>query len=628
MSKHTNHVKSSSESIEDIAKRTGHIINIQNIIDRSATEPGNDNPILYWNHVALELNKLTHSEPLKGGQSGPPLSARALGIVHIAIHDAYFSIVPKHDTFFPKYEGLKQLSSTVQCLPQLHHSADDAKYAVTGAAVATLRKLYTIPSPDVAVATTTFFGSVIAQFLQNFERLNQIPNRPLINPSYDFGRRVGEVVFKYLTHSPERQANDYQPQKNVRYKFDDEPTHPIRIEPLDPNQPEGPVKVSRPRHQPYYGVEARLIATQCDHKLADPPGLYSAKNQEHEYQDALRDVHRMGGAITLTSTKRSPAQTATGIFWAYDGANLIGTPPRLYNQILRTIAIKYKTSDDLKSEVNSADFARLFALANAAMADAGILAWREKYHFEFWRPLSGVRSEGTETCQKPFDPFWLTLGAPATNSHETSFKPPFPAYPSGHATFGTACFQVARRFYHGRCGNWENREPDNISFDFVSDELDGISRDLYQRYDPTVPLEDQSGNVRTRITRHFESLWEAIFDNAISRVFLGVHWRFDACSAQDILISTNNEKGSSYDIDSVGATVYKHVDKIRYEATGTREGADGVFPVGGIGLGLEIADDIWDSGLKPSMLNNNAALASLDTSTTGQRALQGQVLPN
>src|SRR6266536_886898 len=56
----------------------------------------NSNYILYWNHVGLELNRLTHSLATLNQtvpQSGPPNSARALGILHLAIHDAYFAIV-------------------------------------------------------------------------------------------------------------------------------------------------------------------------------------------------------------------------------------------------------------------------------------------------------------------------------------------------------------------------------------------------------------------------------------------------------------------------------------------------------------------------------------------------------
>ena len=61
---------------------------------------------------------------------------------------------------------------------------------------------------------------------------------------------------------------------------------------------------------------------------------------------------------------------------------------------------------------------------------------------------------------------WQPLGAPASFGG-TNFTPPFPAYTSGHATFGGALFQTLRRFY-GR---------DDIAFVFTSDEFNGVTRD-------------------------------------------------------------------------------------------------------------------------------------------------------
>jgi hypothetical protein len=124
---------------------------------------------------------------------------------------------------------------------------------------------------------------------------------------------------------------------------------------------------------------------------------------------------------------------------------------RLYNQIVREIAVKEGNSVD--------DNARLFALVNAAMGDAGILAWDQKYIHDFWRPVLGIREHDAsmgpaaatpqDNIDNDCDPDWLPLGAPSSNSHvvatdtsparsERNFTPPFPAYPSGHATFGAA----------------------------------------------------------------------------------------------------------------------------------------------------------------------------------------------
>ena len=101
--------------------------------------------------------------------------------------------------------------------------------------------------------------------------------------------------------------------------------------------------------------------------------------------------------------------------------------------------------------------ARLFALVNAAMGDAGVLAWDEKYRWDLWRPVVGVRehepSMGSggaagSVLDADCDPGWLPLGAPRTNEPgRPDFTPPFPAYPSGHATFGAAALESVRRFY-------------------------------------------------------------------------------------------------------------------------------------------------------------------------------------
>jgi hypothetical protein len=111
------------------------------------------------------------------------------------------------------------------------------------------------------------------------------------------------------------------------------------------------------------------------------------------------------------------------------------------------------------------------------------------------------------------DPGWLPLGAPRSNRPGTeNFTPPFPAYPSGHATFGAAAFQVTRLFY-GVTANGSDTLADGLYF--VSDELNGVNT-------------DNNGTVRPRHVRSFpDGLWGMIQENSISRVFLGVHWIFD-----------------------------------------------------------------------------------------------------
>jgi vanadium chloroperoxidase len=343
-----------------------------------------------------------------------------------------------------------------------------------------------------------------------------------------------------------------------------------------------------------FAVQMTVNGEPTEHVIADPPVGFGT-NDIIEYSDSIRDVIRMGGVQALNTTNRRPDQTAGAYFWAYDGANLIGTPPRLYNQILRKVAFGRKPGS-ATSEATNADFARLFALANVAMADAGIFCWREKYCFEFWRPLSGVRNENSPLG----DPFWLSLGAPETNSNEIPFVPPFPSYPSGHATFGAAIFQIARLYYKKRDNlSFALDEPDDICFSFVSDELNGINRDLNQPYNAGEPITNQPGTVRTRVNRHFPSLWAAIFDNAISRIWFGIHWRFDAFAAQDALVMCSNPE-MPYTVNPDGTTAYRDPDTIRYQTTGPRSDRPGQFPIGGVPLGIGIANDVFCGNLTPT----------------------------
>jgi len=153
------------------------------------------------------------------------------------------------------------------------------------------------------------------------------------------------------------------------------------------------------------------------------------------------------------------------------------------------------------------------AAAATTTAEAGMAAWESKYHYDFWRPITGIRESdpgsgptglGDGNPATMGDLTFKPLGAPASNLQGPNFTPPFPAYPSGHATFGGALFQILRRFYG----------TDHIGFTFVSDEFNGITR-------------DNAGNIRPYMPRHFSRLSQAEEENGQSRIYLGIHWSFD-----------------------------------------------------------------------------------------------------
>jgi hypothetical protein len=245
-----------------------------------------------------------------------------------------------------------------------------------------------------------------------------------------------------------------------------------------------------------------VLTSSSQFRVPPPPILTSLA-----YMTAFTEVKTFGGDNVHTISLRTPDQTTAGVFWSYDGSPGLGTPPRLYNQIVVQIAQQRTT--------NVVSFARLLALINTSMGDAGIAAWDSKYFYHHWRPVSGVREVQSDgNILTIADPNFTPLGAQSDTVGAPNFTPPFPAYPSGHATFGGAIFEILRRFYG----------TDNIPFTFVSDEFNGVTR-------------DNQGNVRPVTSRSFSTLSQAEQENAQSRIYLGVHWSYDA--SQGIALGHN-----------------------------------------------------------------------------------------
>ncbi|MGH3871065.1 MAG: hypothetical protein ACRDSR_06035 [Pseudonocardiaceae bacterium] len=466
-----------------------------------------EDAILYWNDVALEANKVSHSTP-GGEQGGPTLSSRALAIAHLSMYDAYAGAVG-NPANLPPYLGNLPASPT--------GAAPDA--AIAGGAHTALSALY--PSQKQFFDTRLTQAPIIGTASQRSDGLT-------------FGATVARALLADRSGDPDAGSVGYLPSTA-------QDAH--RVDPDNPGQG---------FHAPFYGAKAKCFAVGKRHTLDKPP-----MHGEPSYLASLRQVRGKGiapelaGTLPASLTRRTVDETLMGIFWAYDGTSGIGTPPRFYNQILRAVALAKSNT--------LAENARLFGLANVAMADSGILAWEQKYHHNLWRPVLALRehdrSLGPEAVpdndiSNDTDLGWLPLGSPRTNGTDKNFTPPFPAYPSGHATFGAAAFHMTRLFY-----NVNDHRPDSLldGMSFISDEFNGISR-------------DNRGTIRPRHERNFpDGLWGMIKENSVSRIFLGVHWDFDGFVPG---------AGNSIDLSK---------------------------NIGGVPLGVSIAEDVFNGGREKGM---------------------------
>ncbi len=502
--------------------------------------------ILYWNDVALETNRVSHTNG-KEEQTGPTLSARALAMVHLAMYDAFAGA----DKVGPSSSNLSPyLTNPAIPAPPPGTSTDTA---VAAAAYWTLRQLF----PGQRAFLDLIYDA-------NYSPVG-LPAAG-VQDGHDYGKLVAERILGVRAGDPGAGSVGYTPQDG-RGKHRPDPDNP-----------------AQGFHGPFYGA-APLFATTTRYMLDKPPKVETGNG---DYLRALRQVRDKGvapelmGLVLPASRRRTENETVIGLYWGYDGAVGLGTPPRLYNQIIREVATNIPNPNNGGAVNTPAQNARLFALVNAAMGDASILAWEQKYRYEYWRPVVGIREHDPsmgplgipgDVLNDDCDIGWLPLGAPSTNTTRKNFTPPFPAYPSGHATFGAAAFHVTRRFYGVVA---DDTDPDSLfaGLSFVSEELDGVSQ-------------DNKGAVRPKHVREFpDGLWQMIIENGLARVYLGVHWVFDAFAVK------NNGK------------------------------LDVSQNIGGVPLGLNIANDVYDSG----MTAQGAAPASAaETMMTGAMEPEAEV---
>ena len=418
--------------------------------------------ILNINDLALQLVALDFSDGHMPTNGGPTKTSRALAIIHLAAHDAYAKVTGK----------LTPRLSTLPTPPAMDNTEANGSAALLCAGFRAATLLY----PD-------------------FKKFIAIEAAKVLNADSDdlackYGERVADAWIAARMND-----GSSAPQLDTLYN---PAAGRHRPDPLDPKQQ----ALGR-----NWGLVTpfAISSIPTDAFLKAPPLLNSP-----EYATAFNEV--------ITDGKNhlpqlAPCKAVSGIFWGYDGSNKLGVPPRLYNQVVRAIEEFKVLTHDRQIKVLTA--------INVAMADAGIAAWYWKYQYDVWRPVVGIREadrgwgpqgKGDDNPSTNGDPFWLPLGAPNSNSTKPNGTPGFPAYPSGHATFGAACFKTAAELL--------GKKPAEITVKFVSDEFNGITT-------------DNTGVIRPKYQATF-NLCEAITENNQSRIYLGVHWQFDAIGGDTV----------------------------------------------------------------------------------------------
>ena len=392
--------------------------------------------ILDWNASALNVVRewtTVSNDPYEGRivTSQPPMVARNLAMIHTAMYDALNAIEPTHK---PYLTGLP--TPAVGASPVA---------AAASAAHQVASTLYKEPD-ELAVWQATLD-----------EVLNTIPDGEAKSLGIAFGKAVGTAMLTSrtadgarttVTHTPGNEPGDWNR------------TFPDFLPPLLPQWPQ---------------VKPFALATANQFRPEPPPVLTGTA-----YAVAVDEVMRLGsfGSPTRTLDQRNIA-----LFWADGGGTF--TPPGHWNQIAADASL-----DQARS---LSDNARLFAMLNIALADAGIASWDAKYEYDLWRPIDAIRRGDIDgNGSTVADPTWIPLLK----------TPPFSAYTSGHSTFSGAASTVLNAFF----GN-------NLAFTSRADGHNGPS----QR-----PLDASVVTSRT-----FTNFDQAAEEAGLSRIYGGIHFSFD-----------------------------------------------------------------------------------------------------
>jgi hypothetical protein len=210
------------------------------------------------------------------------------------------------------------------------------------------------------------------------------------------------------------------------------------------------------------------IADAADFLLDPPPGLGS-----NRYTKDYLEVKTVGANASVYR----PADRADVV-----RLYAVSSPSFVLSMATRQIA-------DVKG-TSLSENARALALINMAINDSLVGSYFNKYHYNHWRPETGIRNGATDDNDK-------TYGEPGFAPFIPT--PCFPSYPSNHASGTGGGLEAMRRLF-GAAGH-------DITITNTVPALGGL---------PSMV-----------ITEHYTQLKEIADDVDDARVYGGIHWRYD-----------------------------------------------------------------------------------------------------
>ncbi|UKM66316.1 vanadium-dependent haloperoxidase [Flavobacteriaceae bacterium GSB9] len=218
-----------------------------------------------------------------------------------------------------------------------------------------------------------------------------------------------------------------------------------------------------------------LLPKQNFFRSPPPPEINS-----NEYTKAFNEVKKVGRFESATRTKD---QAHLAMWWKDFVENS-------HNRLARNLVAV--------EQLNLWDAAKVFALMNMTIYDAYVNVFDNKFYYNHWRPYTAIRwADNDGNPDTELDAGW-------NNLHQHTYA--FPSYPSAHGTASTAAMTVL---------------------------ANTLGRGNTYKFTMTTEMVEKAGPFSEKIkmnppTRSFNSFSEAGLEAAMSRVYLGIHFRYDS----------------------------------------------------------------------------------------------------
>ncbi len=378
--------------------------------------PQGANVVITWNNAALQA--------IRDFMPGPPMTARALAIMHTCIYDAWSA-----------YDAVAKGTRIGGSLrrPLAESTASNKRKAVSYAAYRAL--------VDLFPADQTTWDLVMTSLGYDPSGASMDPTTP-----QGVGNLAAAAVLAFRHGDGANQLGDLNPGGGPYADY-------TGYQPLNPpiwvTKPSLPGDIPNPGHWqpltyvnhakvtvtpkyigPYWGRVLPFAMTSGSQFRPMAPLPWGDPGLKTQIDEII------GLEVGLTDTQKCIAE-----YWA-DGPNS-EQPPGHFNLFAQFVSIRdaHTLDDDVKL---------FFALTNAIF-DAGIACWDAKRAYDYCRPVSAIRAMYMGQTIQGWRGAGLGVGIIDGGSWKPfqpgSFPtPPFPEYTSGHSAFSAAAAEVLFRF--------------------------------------------------------------------------------------------------------------------------------------------------------------------------------------